>query len=59
MPIASSAISIGYEVLCFALTVAKTFSTYREQRKIGMRTPLSMLFLRDGECIVLLAQVTK
>ncbi|TFK84171.1 hypothetical protein K466DRAFT_602229 [Polyporus arcularius HHB13444] len=48
LPIASSAISIGYEVLCLALTVAKTVGNYREQRKIGMRTPLSELLLRDG-----------
>ena len=51
MPIASSSISIGYEVLCLALTLAKTFGTYRKQRRTGMKTPLSKLLLREGESV--------
>ncbi|KAI0366146.1 hypothetical protein BV20DRAFT_952929, partial [Pilatotrama ljubarskyi] len=48
-PIASSAVSIVYEFLCLTLTVIKTVSAYREQRKAGMHTTLTGLLVRDGE----------
>ncbi|KAI0351731.1 hypothetical protein OH77DRAFT_1523855 [Trametes cingulata] len=47
-PLASSAVSIAYEFLCLTLTVIKTISAYREQRRAGMHTTLSGLLIRDG-----------
>ena len=41
-----------YETLCLGLTVAKTFGLYREQRRLGISTTLSSLFLRNGKCDV-------
>lgn len=49
VPIFSSAVSIVYELLCLLLTIAKTFSLYREQQKVGMSTRLTALLLHDGE----------
>lgn len=49
VPIVSSAVSIVYELLCLLLTIAKTFSLYREQQKVGMSTRLTALLLHDGE----------
>lgn len=48
VPIAASAVSIVYELLCVMLTLIKTFDTYRRGRKVGMRAPLARLLLRDG-----------
>ncbi|EIW57177.1 uncharacterized protein TRAVEDRAFT_48227 [Trametes versicolor FP-101664 SS1] len=47
-PIVSSAVSIVYELLCLLLTMAKTFSLYREQQKVGISTRLTALLLHDG-----------
>lgn len=41
--------SVVYEVLCLALTLYKTFGTYRHGRAARLHTPLSSLILRDGE----------
>lgn len=49
-PVASSVTSIAYEMLCLGLTISKTFGHYREQRRVGMRTPLVKLLLHDGQC---------
>ena len=42
-----------YESLCLGLTVAKTLGLYKEQRRLGISTTLSSLFLRNGKCCVL------
>ncbi|KAI0671374.1 hypothetical protein C8Q78DRAFT_1078204 [Trametes maxima] len=48
VPAATSAINMAYEILCFSLTVAKTYKTYRAHLNMGTQTQLTDLLLRDG-----------
>ncbi|KAI0671327.1 hypothetical protein C8Q78DRAFT_1028337 [Trametes maxima] len=47
-PIVTSATSIVYELFCLLVTLAKTLSLWREQRRIGMPTQFTAMLLRDG-----------
>ena len=48
-PIAFSAVGIVYELLCLSLTLVKTWGYYRLGLATGLKSPLSVLLLRDGE----------
>ncbi|KAI0351773.1 hypothetical protein OH77DRAFT_1523889 [Trametes cingulata] len=48
LPIATALTGMLYESLCLLLTVLKTYSLYREQRKAGLSTRFTSLLLRDG-----------
>ncbi|KAI0707074.1 hypothetical protein C8Q76DRAFT_143550 [Earliella scabrosa] len=47
-PIALSAVGITYELLCLSLTLVKTWGNYRLGLATGLKSPLSVLLLRDG-----------
>lgn len=50
MPVSTlaKAATIASDVILIALTWVKTFGINRESSKLGMRTPLATLLLRDG-----------
>jgi len=48
IPLATSGVKVGYEMLVFVLTVLKTFTIWRESRVLGKNLSFSGLILRDG-----------
>ncbi|KAI0737087.1 hypothetical protein C8Q80DRAFT_1358975 [Daedaleopsis nitida] len=48
IPVAAAAFSVAFELLCWLLTVMKTWKNHRVHLKNGVQTRLSTLLLRDG-----------